>query len=32
MKASYVIHYAGLPEPGFRKVDRILTTGVQITL
>jgi putative salt-induced outer membrane protein len=32
LKASYVIHYEGLPEPGFRKTDRIVTTGVQVTL
>lgn len=31
MKASYVLHYDGLPEPGFRKTDRILTTGIQVT-
>lgn len=31
MKASYVVHYEGLPEPGFKKTDRILTTGIQVT-
>ena len=31
LKASYVIHYEGLPEPGFKTTDRILTTGVQVT-
>lgn len=31
MKASYVIRYDGLPEPGFKTTDRILTTGVQVT-
>jgi putative salt-induced outer membrane protein YdiY len=31
MKASYVIHYEGLPEPGFKTTDRILTTGIQVT-
>lgn len=31
MKASYAIRYDGLPEPGFRKTDRIFTTGVQVT-
>ncbi|HET9066187.1 MAG TPA: DUF481 domain-containing protein [Gemmatimonadales bacterium] len=31
MKAGYVIRYDGLPEPGFRKTDRILTTGLQVT-
>ncbi len=31
MKASYVIRHDGLPEPGFKKTDRILTTGIQVT-
>jgi putative salt-induced outer membrane protein YdiY len=31
MKASYVIHYEGVPEPGFKTTDRILTTGIQVT-
>lgn len=31
MKAGYVIRYDGLPEPGFEKTDRILTTGLQVT-
>lgn len=31
MKASYVIRHDGLPEPGFEKTDRILTTGIQVT-
>lgn len=31
MKASYVIRHDGLPEPGFQKTDRILTTGLQVT-
>ena len=31
MRASYVIRYDGLPEPGFQTTDRILTTGVQVT-
>ncbi len=31
MKASYVIRHDGLPEPGFDKTDRILTTGLQVT-
>ncbi len=30
MKVSYVIRYDGLPEPTFRKTDRILTTGIQL--
>ncbi|MGH7523247.1 MAG: DUF481 domain-containing protein [Gemmatimonadales bacterium] len=32
MKASYVIRYEGLPQPGFENTDTILVTGVQITL
>ncbi len=31
MKASYVIRHDGLPEPGFKQTDRILTTGIQVT-
>jgi putative salt-induced outer membrane protein YdiY len=31
MKASYIIHYEGLPEAGFQTTDRVLTTGVQVT-
>ncbi len=31
MKASYVIRYDGLPQPGFETTDRILTTGIQVT-
>ena len=31
MKASYVVHYEGLPEAGFKKTDRILSTGIQVT-
>lgn len=30
MKAGYEIRYAGLPRAGFKKTDRILTTGVQV--
>lgn len=30
MKVSYVVRYDGLPEPTFRKTDKILTTGVQL--
>ncbi len=30
LKASYVIRYDNLPEPGFVKSDRVLTTGVQV--
>lgn len=31
MKAGYVVRYDGLPQPGFKKTDRIFTTGVQVT-
>ncbi len=31
LKASYVIHYDGVPEAGYKHTDRILTTGVQVT-
>lgn len=31
LKVSYTIHFDNLPEPGFRKTDRILATGVQVT-
>ena len=31
LKISYVIRFDSLPEPGFRKTDRLLTSGVQIT-
>lgn len=30
LKAAYVIHFQNLPEPGFKKTDRVFTTGVQI--
>ena len=30
LKASYVIRYDNVPEPGFVKSDRVLTTGVQV--
>lgn len=32
IKVGYVIRFDNLPHPGFKKTDRILTTGVQITL
>lgn len=32
IKVSYVIRFDNLPPPGFKKADRILTTGLQITL
>lgn len=31
MRAGYIVRYDGLPEPGFKKTDRILTTGLQVT-
>jgi putative salt-induced outer membrane protein len=31
LKAMYTVHFVGVPEPGFRKTDRILSTGVQVT-
>lgn len=31
MKAAYLVRYDGMPQPGFVKTDRILTTGVQVT-
>jgi putative salt-induced outer membrane protein len=30
LKVSYLIRFDNLPEPGFQKTDRILTTGVQV--
>lgn len=30
LKAAYVIRFDNLPEPGFVKTDRVLTTGVQV--
>ena len=32
IKVGYVIRFDNLPPPGFKKTDRILTTGIQITL
>lgn len=32
LKASYAIRFDNQPEPGFRKSDRVFTTGVQIVL
>jgi putative salt-induced outer membrane protein len=32
IKLSYVIHFDNLPEPGFKKTDRLLTSGLQISL
>jgi putative salt-induced outer membrane protein YdiY len=31
LKMSYVIRYDGLPQPGFKTTDGILTTGLQIS-
>lgn len=30
LKAAYLIRFQNLPQPGFKKTDRVLTTGVQI--
>ena len=32
LKVGYVVRFDNLPPPGFMKTDRILTTGIQITL
>ena len=32
VKLSYIIHYDGVPEPGFYSTDRLFTSGIQITL
>ncbi|HET7553102.1 MAG TPA: DUF481 domain-containing protein [Gemmatimonadaceae bacterium] len=31
LKISYVVRFDNLPEPGFEKTDRLLTSGIQIT-
>src|SRR5688572_31194747 len=31
LKASYAIRFDNLPAPGFKKTDRILTSGIQVT-
>lgn len=31
LKLSYTIHFDNLPEPGFEKTDRILSSGIQVT-
>lgn len=31
VKLSYVIRYDNLPQPGFQELDRLFTTGIQIT-
>ena len=30
LKAGYVVHFDNQPEPGFKKTDRFLTTGLQV--
>jgi putative salt-induced outer membrane protein len=30
LRVSYLLRFRNLPEPGFKKTDRILTTGVQV--
>ena len=30
LKITYLVHYDNVPEPGFGKTDRILTSGIQI--
>ncbi|HEY4320548.1 MAG TPA: DUF481 domain-containing protein [Gemmatimonadales bacterium] len=32
VKLTYVIHYDGVPEPGFLSTDRLFTSGIQVTL
>ncbi len=32
LKISYVVRFDNLPEPGFRATDRLLTSGLQVTL
>jgi putative salt-induced outer membrane protein YdiY len=32
VKVSYVVHFDGVPEPGFYNTDRLFTSGIQITL
>lgn len=32
VKLSYVIHYDGVPEPGYETTDRLFTSGIQLTL
>lgn len=31
LKLAYTIHFDNLPEPGFKKTDRILSSGIQVT-
>ena len=32
VKLSYIVHFDGVPEPGFYSTDRLFTSGLQITL
>ncbi|MGH7606068.1 MAG: DUF481 domain-containing protein, partial [Gemmatimonadales bacterium] len=32
LRVSYLIRFDNLPEPGFERTDRVLTTGVQVSL
>jgi putative salt-induced outer membrane protein len=32
LKAAYLVRFDNQPEPGFKKTDRVFTTGIQITL
>jgi putative salt-induced outer membrane protein YdiY len=32
VKLGYLIRFDNLPEPGFRKTDRLFTSGLQVTL
>lgn len=31
VKVAYTIHFDNLPEPGFKKTDRVLSSGIQVT-
>lgn len=31
LKLSYVVRYDNLPEPGFERLDKLFTTGIQLT-
>ncbi len=31
LRLSYTVHFDNLPEPGFEKTDRILSSGIQVT-
>ncbi len=32
VKLSYVVHFDGVPEPGYETTDRLFTSGIQVTL